>query len=98
MSFFVVCLPRLNLKALPRCFLSEPIALKTCDSSTECAGSACTAHSVELSHVLRAIGSDKKHLGRALRFSLGKQTTKKDIDYLLEILPKVIGDLKKRYS
>ncbi|OGM99621.1 MAG: hypothetical protein A3B91_03980 [Candidatus Yanofskybacteria bacterium RIFCSPHIGHO2_02_FULL_41_29] len=62
------------------------------------AGSACTAHSVELSHVLRAIGSDKKHLGRALRFSLGKQTTKKDIDYLLEILPKVIGDLKKRYS
>lgn len=61
-------------------------------------GSACTARSVEPSHVLRAIGVEKKYLSGALRFSLGRQTTKKDIDYVLKILPKVVGELKKRYN
>ena len=62
------------------------------------AGSACTAHSVEPSHVLKAIGLEKKYLEGALRFSLGRQTTKKDIDHVLDVLPKVISDLKKRYK
>ena len=61
-------------------------------------GSACTAHSVEPSHVLKAIGLEKKYLNGALRFSLGRQTTKKDMDYVLKILPKVVGELRKRYK
>ena len=61
-------------------------------------GSACTSHSVEPSHVLKAIGVNKKHLLGVLRFSMGKQTTKKDLDYVLRVLPKVISDLKKRYE
>ncbi|MDP3696826.1 MAG: cysteine desulfurase family protein [Candidatus Taylorbacteria bacterium] len=61
-------------------------------------GSACTARSVEPSHVLKAIGVEKKYLNGALRFSLGRQTTKKDIDYVLEVLPKIVGDLRKRYK
>jgi len=61
-------------------------------------GSACTARSVEPSHVLKAIGVDDKYLHGALRFSLGRQTTKMDVDYVLKILPKTIRDLKKRYS
>ena len=61
-------------------------------------GSACTFRSVEPSHVLRAIGVDKKYLSGALRFSMGKQTTKKDLDYVLKVLPKIISDLKKRYK
>jgi len=61
-------------------------------------GSACTARSVEPSHVLKAIGVDKKHLGGALRFSLGRQTTKKEIDYVLKVLSKTVADLKKRYK
>ncbi len=60
-------------------------------------GSACTARSVEPSHVLKAIGVDKKYLDGALRFSLGHQTTKKDIDYVVATLPKIVGELKKRY-
>ncbi len=60
-------------------------------------GSACTSRSVEPSHVLKAIGVDKKCLSGALRFSMGKQTTKKDLDYVLKVLPKIISDLKKRY-
>jgi cysteine desulfurase len=48
-------------------------------------GSACTARSVEPSHVLRAIGVEDKYIHGALRFSLGRQTTKKEIDYVLKI-------------
>lgn len=62
------------------------------------AGSACTARSVEPSHVLKAIGVESRYLNGALRFSLGRQTTKKDIDYVLEVLPKIVGDLRKRYK
>ncbi len=61
-------------------------------------GSACTSRSVEPSHVLKAIGVEKKYLTGAIRFSMGKQTTKKDVDYILKVLPKVIRDLKKRYE
>ena len=60
-------------------------------------GSACTSRAVEPSHVLKAIGVDKKYLSGALRFSMGRETTKGDIDYVLEVLPKIIQDLKKRY-
>lgn len=61
-------------------------------------GSACTARSVEPSHVLRAIGIRKPYLNGALRFSLGRTTTKKDIDYLLKVLPKIVTELKNRYN
>lgn len=61
-------------------------------------GSACTARSVEPSHVLKAIGVSKKYINGTVRFSLGRQTTKKDIDHVLKVLPKVIKDLKKRYK
>lgn len=61
-------------------------------------GSACTSRSVEPSHVLRAIGVEDKYLGGALRLSLGRQTKKEDIDYVLKVLPMVVGDLRKRYG
>jgi cysteine desulfurase len=61
-------------------------------------GSACTARSVEPSHVLKAIEVTSEYLDGALRFSMGRQTTKKDIDYLLEVLPKAVHDIRKRYS
>ena len=62
------------------------------------AGSACTAHSVEPSHVLKAIGVKNEYLSGALRFSLGRQTTKKDIDYVLKVFPKITANLKQRYN
>lgn len=61
-------------------------------------GSACTSHAVEPSHVLEAIGVEKKYLNGALRFSLGRQTTKGDLDKLPKVLLKIIKDLKKRYK
>lgn len=61
-------------------------------------GSACTSRSVEPSHVLKAIGVDKKYLPGALRFSMGRETTKRDLDYVLKVLSRVILDLKERYK
>ncbi len=61
-------------------------------------GSACTARSVEPSHVLKAIGREAKYMNGTIRFSLGRQTTKKDIDYVLKVLPRVIDNLRKRYN
>ena len=60
-------------------------------------GSACTARSVEPSHVLKAIGVEKKYLDGALRFSLGRETKKAYIDYVTRVLPKIVSDLRKRY-
>lgn len=53
-------------------------------------GSACSSNSLEPSHVLLAIGLEPQRAHGSLRISLGKFTTKKDIDHLLKVLPKVI--------
>lgn len=60
-------------------------------------GSACTARSVEPSHVIKALAVDNRYLNGVIRFSLGRQTKKGDIDYVLSILPKVVKILKTRY-
>jgi len=60
-------------------------------------GSACAARSIEPSHVLKAIGVKAPYLG-AIRFSLGRQTTKKDLDYVLKVLPAIVKRLRKRYA
>ena len=61
-------------------------------------GSACTSHSVEPSDVLKAIGVPDTYIHGALRFSLGRDTTKKDIDYLVKTLAKIALQLTKRYA
>jgi cysteine desulfurase len=57
-------------------------------------GSACTTDSDELSHVLEACGYDKKRMISSIRFSLGRSTTKKDIDYVLKVLPGIIEKVR----
>ena len=61
-------------------------------------GSACTSHAVEPSHVLKAIGVPAEYINGALRFSLGRATTKKGIDYLVKSLVKIVADLTDRYA
>ena len=61
-------------------------------------GSACTARSVEPSHVIKALAVDNKYVDGVIRLSLGRQTKKGDIDYVLEVLPRVIKTLKTRYG
>ena len=59
-------------------------------------GSACTAHSVEPSHVLRAIQTPKRYLDGVLRFSLGRDTTRTDIDRVIRVLPSVVQRVRAR--
>lgn len=57
-------------------------------------GSACTSGSLDPSHVILALGKTHFIAHGSIRFSLGKSTTKKDIDYVLEALPKIVEDLR----
>lgn len=58
-------------------------------------GSACASHSLKPSDVLLAIGLSHEQAHCSVRFTLGRQTTSADIDYVLKILPGVIGRLRK---
>lgn len=53
-------------------------------------GSACAAGSLEPSHVLLALGRDSETAKSALRFSVGKDTTAREIDQVLTVLPSVV--------
>ena len=58
-------------------------------------GSACASTSIEPSHVLMALHNDAEIAHGSVRFSLGPDTTKKDIDYVIKNLPKAIERLRK---
>ncbi len=58
-------------------------------------GSACASHSLETSHVLKAIGLTPVQANSSLRISISKYTTKEEIDYLLEKLSKIVEKLRR---
>lgn len=58
-------------------------------------GSACQAKAIEPSHVLVAMGLSKKDAMSSVRFSLGRNTTKKEIDKVLEVFPKMVAKLRR---
>jgi cysteine desulfurase len=52
-------------------------------------GSACSAGSIEPSHVIVALGG--KNLANSLvRFSLGRETTAEEVDFVCETLPEIV--------
>ncbi len=57
-------------------------------------GSACTSESLDPSHVILALGKPYEFAHSSMRFTLGRSTTKKDLDYVLEKLPKVVEWLR----
>jgi cysteine desulfurase len=57
------------------------------------AGSACSAGDDRLSHVLEAIGADRKY--GAIRFSFGLETTTADLDYVFRFLRQILDQLKE---
>lgn len=57
-------------------------------------GSACTSGNLEPSHVLIALGLPYEACHGSLRLTLGKKTTKKEIDYVLKVLPEVVKKLR----
>ena len=58
-------------------------------------GSACSSGSLEPSPVIRALGRDDELARGSIRFSLGKDTTEEEIDYVLEVLPRAVENLRR---
>jgi len=58
-------------------------------------GSACASHDLNPSHVLLAMGLAPELAHGSLRLTLGRKTTKMDLDYVMKILPEIIYKLRK---
>jgi cysteine desulfurase len=58
-------------------------------------GSACSSGSPEPSHVLLALGLPADVAAGSLRLTLGQETTREDVDYVLSILPGIVGRLRE---
>ena len=58
-------------------------------------GSACTAKTLEPSHVLRAIGLKHEEAHGSLLFTLGKQNTEEEVHYVIRIMPDIVKRLRK---
>lgn len=58
-------------------------------------GSACSATDLQPSYVLVAIGQNPELIHGSLRISFGRFTTQEEVDYFLEVFPKVVDTLTK---
>ena len=67
--------------------------MKTIACST---GSACSSANLEPSHVIKAIGRDSEIAHSAIRFSLGRFTTKDEIHFAIQEINRTVSELKKR--
>jgi cysteine desulfurase len=54
-------------------------------------GSACRSRAVESSYVIEALGYDKVRAGSSVRFSLGKETTKREVVKAARIIKKALS-------
>jgi cysteine desulfurase len=58
-------------------------------------GSACSSSSLKPSHTLVAMGLSNEEAYGSLRITLGFENTKEEIDYFLEVIQKIISDLRR---
>lgn len=58
-------------------------------------GSACSSKSLEPSHVLLAMGLPHEIAHGSLRLTLSHETTKEDVDYIVECVTKVVNRLRE---
>ena len=61
-------------------------------------GSACSAASIEPSHVLLAIGRSAEQARGTIRITIGRTTTDEDVQYMLNLLPNIVNKLKNMPS
>jgi cysteine desulfurase len=57
-------------------------------------GSACTSGSLEPSHVLTAMGIPEDLARGSMRLTVGKDNTMEQIDYVLDVLPDIVGRIR----
>jgi len=61
-------------------------------------GSACSSGEENGSHVIWALYHDLERNRGSARFTLGRSTTKKDIDFVLKSLPEIVKRISKKFS
>lgn len=59
------------------------------------AGSACSAGTTNLSHVIKTLGVPKEYAYGTIRFTLGRDTTKKELDKTISVLKKSVKILRQ---
>jgi len=57
-------------------------------------GSACSSPTLEPSHVLTSTGLSHSEAHGSLRLSLGKETTREEVDHVVEVLPGIVKRLR----
>ncbi len=77
--------PRLEAETILRYLDQEQIYVST--------GSACSSNQIEISHVLKAIGLSDEMARGTVRFTLGKETTKKELEKVVRVLVKIVKSL-----
>ena len=58
-------------------------------------GAACSSGAIEPSHVLLAMGLSPERARGSLRLSLGKQTTKEEVDFAIHLIPETVARLRE---
>ena len=85
----------ISIKNIPSDLLVIELSARGIMSSSK---SACKSGDGKASYVLRAINPSLKETDGSLRFSLGRDTTKKDIDLVFKALVEILTKLKKWYN
>lgn len=57
-------------------------------------GSACTSKTLEPSHVLLALGLKHEEAHGSLMFTLGKENTEEEVDYVISLMPGIVKRLR----
>jgi len=58
-------------------------------------GAACSSGAIEPSHVLTAMGLPPERARASIRFSLGKQNSKDDVQFALNVVPETVAWLRE---
>jgi cysteine desulfurase len=64
------------------------------EGASASSGSACTAKTLEPSHVLLAIGLKHEEAHGSLMFTLGRENTERDVDYVASLMPPIVKRLR----
>ncbi|KAG5475861.1 hypothetical protein CUR178_03574 [Leishmania enriettii] len=83
-----------NLNISFSCVEGESLLMGMKDVAVS-SGSACTSASLEPSYVLRALGVDAENAHTSIRFGIGRFTTKKEVDVVVEECVKNVERLRE---
>lgn len=77
---------------------SELLAMLDLEGICASSGSACSSKEAAPSHVLTSMGLSEELAYSSLRFTISFETTKEEIDFVVENLKKMIAEIRKNSS